>query len=183
MKNLLRIAAVLSLLCASAWATTIRPMSLKELTRTSSTVAVAQAVRVWSQWSDDHRLIYTYTEFSVEQALKGDPGSTMVVRQLGGRVGDLEMKVSGVQHWTPGEETVLFLNKSKSGDGTYLVTGLLQGDFRISRRLSGEAMVTNPVGSGVETFDTATHKLAEFTPARMTLSQLQNLVQRYRGQP
>jgi hypothetical protein len=182
-KNLLSIAAIVSLLCASAWATTIRPMSLKELTRTSSTVAVAQAVKVWSQWSDDHRLIYTYTEFSIEQSLKGDPGTRLVVRQLGGRVGDLEMKVAGVQHWRPGEETVLFLNKSKSGDGTYLVTGLLQGDFRISRRLSGEAMVTNPVGTGVETFDPTTHRMGEFTPARMTLSQLQTLVQRYRVQP
>ena len=182
MSSLLRYTAALLLMCApiAARATTIRPMSLRELTRSSSTIAVAQATRVWSQWTPDHRLIYTYTEFSVKQALKGSPSSTIVVQQLGGSVGDVKMTVAGVEHWRSGDETVLFLNPNQSGNGTYLVTGLLQGDFRVSRDRNGRSMVTNPVGSGVESFDTATHQLQEFTPVRMSLTQLQTLVRQYR---
>ena len=124
-------------------ATTVIPMSVEQLTRASTHVVDATAVNSSAQWNPEHTLIFTYTRFSVGQSLKGQLPQTIVVRQLGGTVDGITQKVAGVMHWLPGQEAVLFLKPSSTGDGAMVVTGLMQGNFLVKRSANGEVSVTN----------------------------------------
>ena len=124
--------------CAAlAAATSVIPISLQQLTQRASTVVEARAQNSWSQWNPQHTLIFTYTRFAVMKALKGETPQTIVVRQMGGKVGTLRQTVAGVRSWRPGEESMLFLRPSAEGNGVMAIVGLMQGDFRITRTATG----------------------------------------------
>ena len=156
-------------------ATTIVPLSVERLTSVSSHIALAQAEDSWTEWNAEHTRIYTVTRFRTEHSLKGDAGQQFLVRQIGGRNGAYEQKVAGVRQWRAGERSVLFLQKAASGDA-FVVTGLMQGDFRVVRE-GGREVVSNGV-AGVERFDAATHTVGRFSGSRMTLLELESQVRR-----
>jgi hypothetical protein len=131
-------------------ATSMVPVSVETLTDHAELIVRGKAVRSWSQWNEQHSLIYTCTEFTVDRTLKGDasssqPGSAgkVIVKQLGGSMGGIAQHVSGVHYWQPGEEAVLFLRASVANDHTQVVVGLTQGAFRVERLGSGEVRVSN----------------------------------------
>ncbi len=124
-------------------ATSMVPVSVETLASHAELIMQGQATRSWSQWNIQHTLIYTFTEFSVAQTLKGNASGKIVVKQLGGSVDGVTQHVSGVRSWQPGEEAVLFLRASEAKDGTHVVVGLVQGDFRLQRLSSGEVRVSN----------------------------------------
>jgi hypothetical protein len=163
---------VLPLLAIAAIATTVKPMSIERLTRASSDIVLAHAEAQWTEWNAKRTMLHTYTRFRVGRALKGGKSATLVVRQMGGRADGIEQKVSGVRTWRVGEEAVLFLRPSKEQPGTHVVTGLMQGDFRIQRE-RGEAYVNNGV-AGVEIV--AEGKTQPYQGARLTLGELERRV-------
>ena len=130
---------------AMAWATSVIPISVEELSRRASMVVEARAMNSWSEWSQDHSMIFTFTRFEVSRSLKGGAVQQVVVRQMGGQVGHTVQRVSGLRSWLPGDESMLFLRPSEAGGGVMSVVGLMQGDFRITRLNSGEARATNGV--------------------------------------
>ena len=161
-----------------ATATSMVPMSVETLTEKAALVTEGEATRSWSQWNAQHTLIYTYTEFHVMQTLKGSAPTRLVVKQLGGTVGNTTQHVSGVRYWAPGEASVLFLRPSEAADGTHVVVGLVQGDFRMQPLDSGEVRVSN--GAPEVQWLSTTH--AEVQPqGSMTLRELETRVQRMRG--
>lgn len=171
-----KITISIMVLAALASATTVIPMSVEELTRASEHVVQARAVEQWSEWAPNHGLILTFTRFQVMNTLKGGVPTTFVVKQLGGQVGDHRSKVAGVRYFRSNEETVLFLHPAMAKDSTYVITGLMQGNFHVDR--SG-AKVT--VGNGVpavHAFSTASHSVTEFQGSHMTLDDLQTRVRR-----
>lgn len=68
-----------------ARATTMVSMSLEQLTQASSDIVQARVVNQLSEWNATHTQIMTITTMAVLQTLKGNPPSTLQVRQLGGR--------------------------------------------------------------------------------------------------
>lgn len=171
-------------LFASAYATTVVPMSVERLTALSSHVVVAHAVKSWSAWNAQHTMIETYTQFSVDTSLKGASTNTITVRQPGGSADGYTQHVSGVRPWTAGESAVLFLQPSMSNDGTFIVTGLMQGNFRVHHSASGTTIADNGVpspasepGEEVDSFNPANKSLHTYTGNRMNLD---DLVQRVR---
>lgn len=142
MKRLLSILTI-PMLAIGLRATTVIPMSVEQLTRASTHVVEATAIDSTAQWNPDHTLIFTYTRFNVSQSLKGQLPQTIVVRQLGGTVDGITQRVSGVRHWLPGQQAVLFLKPSSTGDRAMVVTGLMQGNFLVKRSANGETSVTN----------------------------------------
>ena len=167
--------AALFLLCAASSATTVKPLSVEELTARSTHVVRARAVESHSAWNAGHTLIYTETRFTAEENLKGTAPSTFTVRQIGGSAEGYTQKVSGVRSWRPGEETVLFLRPSETNDGTYAITGLIQGNFAVKRTSTGTPIVSNGVPD-VKAFDTATGKLSQYGGASMSLQELKRRV-------
>jgi hypothetical protein len=60
-----------------------------------------------------HGLQTVYT-VAVEQALVGQPASTVEVTLPGGRIGELVHRLSNVPVWRPGDEVVLFLEGGRA---------------------------------------------------------------------
>lgn len=163
----------ISLLIGIAVATTVKPLSIERLTRASSDVVLARAESQWVEWNAQHTLMHTYTRFRVSRAIKGGAAQTYTVRQMGGRADGLEQKIIGVRSWRVGEEAVLFLHPSQEQPGSHVVTGLMQGDFRLVREQK-ETYVTNGV-PGVEALsDSGKHET--FAGTRLTLRALEQRV-------
>lgn len=163
----------------AALATTIVPMSVERLTEASTQVVVAEAADSWTEWNAGQTIIFTVTRFQVSENLKGEAGQTVTVRQMGGRAAHYEQKVAGVRHWQAGDQAVLFLRPSEAGDGTFVVTGLMQGDFRVlhSADQSGNAMVSNGV-AGVHAYDPSGKAVSEFSGTQISLQDLRSRVKR-----
>ncbi len=135
------------LLAATVMATTIIPMSVEELARHAEEVVEGQALESWSEWNAEHTLIHTYTRFQVARSLKGASPAVLIVKQLGGTAGGYAQKVSGVRRFQVGEESLLFLRRSAAGDGTRVVVGLMQGNFRIVRAADGQRLASNGISA------------------------------------
>lgn len=164
-------------------ATTVFPMSVERLTDISSDVVVGHAVKSWSSWNAQHTLIVTYTQFAVDNRLKGAGGAMVTVKQPGGSDEGYTQHVAGVRPWSRGESAVLFLRRSQSGDAL-VVSGLIQGDFRIRRTASGTLVADNGLEDGalaagreqVQEFNPADKSISPYLGHRMTLDQLQQRV-------
>lgn len=159
----------------AATATTIVPMSVEDLTHAATHVVEAQAMHSWSTWNAQHTLIYTYTTFNVTQWLKGNASSVITVKQLGGSAEGYTQHVSGVRRFQAGEQTLLFLRPSAAADGTMVVVGLMQGNFRMYQGAAGETMVSNGV-AGAEAYEHGA--IQSFTGTSLRLQDVEARVRR-----
>lgn len=177
MKSRVGLGITLFLLTCAAMATTVIPMSVEELTRAASRIVEARAVSSRSAWNEQHSLIYTYTTYQVTRGLKGTAAQTITVKQLGGSAGGYTQKVSGVHHAQAGEEALLFVRPSEAADGTDVVVGLIQGNFRVYHASDGQAMVTNGI-SGAQAVERGSGRVTEYTGAAMPLNQAEARIRR-----
>lgn len=166
---------------ATLMATTIVPMSLEKLTVSSTDVVEARAIDARSAWDADGKIIYTYTRFAVQRTLKGTAPNVITVKQMGGHADGYTQKVSGVRHWQPGEEAVLFLQPSTMNDGTLIVTGLVQGNFRMMREPSGEVTVSNGVPD-VSALEQQTGGPVLYRGSKMSIQSLEQRVRKAQEQ-
>jgi hypothetical protein len=128
-------------------------------------------------------MIVTYTQFAVDNRLKGTSGATVTVKQPGGSAEGYTQHVAGVRPWSAGESAVLFLRPSQSGDAL-VVSGLIQGDFRIRRSSSGTLVADNGLEDGgvatasdqVQVFNPSEKSVVPYLGRRMTLDELQQRV-------
>ncbi len=141
----LRAMFALLLLAWVCGATTVVPMSVEEMTRAAQDVVRVRVLESWSAWNPPRTLIYTYSRVQVIKALKGAAADTLVVKQLGGSADGYTQKVSGVRSFQAGEEALLFLRPSEAADGTMVVVGLMQGNFRVAQTASGQFVVSNGI--------------------------------------
>lgn len=100
----------------AAHATTVVPPSFPELVSEAQVIARGTVSSIESRWVEgpQGRLIETFVGFAVDQALKGNPGSTMTLQFLGGTVGQDTMRVSGMPEFKVGDREILFV----TGNGT-----------------------------------------------------------------
>ena len=112
-----------------ARATTMISMSMEQLTQASSDIVQGRVVNQVSEWNATHTQIVTITTFEVSQTFKGNAGSTVQIRQLGGTVGNLTVSVPGDVKLLPDGEYVLFLEPA--GDSNYHVVGMTQGSYPV----------------------------------------------------
>ena len=134
------------LLSLAASATTMLRADLPELAQTSDTIVHGTVRRVESRWSGDGRRIVTDVEIQVTEALKGQAGSTVLVTQPGGRVGDIGQRVSGLASFTPGEEVVVFLERK--GTQAFRLSGMAQGKYQVQRTEGGKGAMAVPEPTG-----------------------------------
>jgi hypothetical protein len=111
-------------------ATTVQPLSEEELVEQAETIFLGKCVSIKSEWNEEGTRIYTYITVAPERPLKGGIVPQQVtIRQLGGEVGDIGMRVEGTSVFEEGEETLLFLERGHKG--FHRVLGLNQGKFSI----------------------------------------------------
>ena len=121
----------LLLLLLPAWrggATLLRPLSLADLVRRADRIVVVRVEGARCFW--EQARIYTHTELEVLDILKGKlPEPKLVLRQLGGRVGEKEAHVSGTPRLLPGRQYLLFLDQDDQGLPYHYVVGFSQGVY------------------------------------------------------
>ncbi|MDP3741334.1 MAG: hypothetical protein Q8R08_03360 [bacterium] len=74
-------------------------------------VAFGEVVKVESKW--DNNSIYTYVDFKVDHYLKGKDDDTVVVKQLGGAIGNVATSVAGFPNFKVGQRGHLYLEKNE----------------------------------------------------------------------
>ncbi len=128
-----RISASVSLLlllsAVLADSATLERMSLEQLTAAAHGVVQAQCLGNQSRWEGGE--IWTFTSFEVSDTMKGVVPRLITVRTLGGQVGHVISLVEGVPRFHPGEEVVLFIERTHAGD--FSITSWAQGTFRVRR--------------------------------------------------
>ncbi len=140
-------AAVLALaLPALAWATVVVEMSFEELARKAPLVVRGTVGSVQASWDEGQRRIWTYAEVKVAEPLKGRAAPTLLVKQPGGVVGPVGQAVAGTARFSPGEETVLFLEPAVDEPGAYVVLGLAAGKVDLEKRLGQRLAVRRLFG-------------------------------------
>ena len=119
----------LALAPAAASGTTMIELSLEDLSRKADVIFIGRCVGRSVDFSEDGRLIYTDYTFQVTRVVKGGAGSEVVVRQPGGEIGDIGMRMVGAARFLPFEEALVFTGQGSGGVRGLI--GLAQGKFRV----------------------------------------------------
>jgi hypothetical protein len=102
---------------------------------------------------DDRGAIFTYTTIAVAEALTGSVAEDqIVIRNMGGKVGDRGLRVSDIPVFEPGEEVILFIEKEPLVEETCLV-GWEQGKY------SARGGIVDRTGQTVEEFKSEVRRL------------------------
>lgn len=174
--------AGLLLLGLPAAATTMLRIDLPELAQSSDTVVHGTVRRVESRWSGDRRRIVTDVEIEVTESLKGQPGSTVLLVQPGGKMGDIGQTVHGTASFTPGEEVVVFLERR--GPAAFRVQGMSQGKYQVQRAADGQATLAVPEDTQeVLLLDPDTRQATQSTRKTLTLQELKAAIRTALQQP
>jgi hypothetical protein len=125
-------------LSGAARATLGRAASIDELVVRSRHVLVGEALDAYSTWEQigARKHIVTYTRIKPSELLAGadlaDP--ELLLRTLGGRVGDLGELVPGEAQLVPGQRSLLFAMQFGS---SLAVTAMAQGHYPLARDRAG----------------------------------------------
>jgi hypothetical protein len=131
-----------------AQATTLVRMSLEQLSQAASEIVRGHVVSQESCWNPEHTRILTLTTIALDQSLKGNPASTLVIEQPGGKVGSIHVFVAGTIRFHPQTEYLLFLERSEAEPSRYVPVGMVQGAYRIYRdATTREERVILPLGN------------------------------------
>ncbi|MFH1006008.1 MAG: BsuPI-related putative proteinase inhibitor, partial [Candidatus Latescibacterota bacterium] len=105
-------------------------MSLEDLTRGASHIVIGTVTDMEVDsvgTADDQSMIYTFVRMRIEQRLKGVlEAESAVVRVLGGKIGELEIRVEDQPAFEQGQRVFLFLVRKENHD-FFEVYGLFQG--------------------------------------------------------
>jgi hypothetical protein len=129
--------------CA-ALATTVIPPSFDDLVGRAEMIFQGTVTEVRSEWTGEgaQRHIMSYVTLKVEEAVKGNPGTSVILRMLGGTVGAETMEVSDAPKFKVGDRDILFVENN----GTQFVplVGIMHGRFRVKKDEAGrDAVFTN----------------------------------------
>jgi len=134
---------ILLLFSLQAAATSVLPVSLQRMAAKAETIFHGTATSNEVRLDQASGRVATYTSFKVIEVIKGNPGATHTIKQIGGQLpgSNVRLVIHGVPRFAVGEEYVIFLPKASSL-GFASPIGLSQGKFDI-RKLNGQAVVTN----------------------------------------
>lgn len=141
-------ALVLALPAAVAHATSVEAMDLRALVREADHVVVGTVVSTQASYDHLDRIV-TDATIRVDERMHGasPEGTTIVVRRLGGVIGDVGLRIEGEPTFVPGERMVLFARTIPS-ERLLRPIGMSQGVLPIARVGGGSEMVM-PGGEGL----------------------------------
>jgi hypothetical protein len=115
------------LAATTSLATVVMALSMEELTTMAPVVVHGTVQRSVTNWTEDKRGIWTWTEVSVRETLKGPRSATVLVKQPGGVLQGIGQSVSGAARFEAGEEVVLFLEPAVDERNAYVVLAMAAG--------------------------------------------------------
>jgi len=128
-----------------AGASSTRPLRLDDLVSRADLVVRGRIVdlRVEEDTRAEGRPIVTFVVIDAERTLKGTPRAQIVLRLLGGRLGEREMTIEGGPQFAIGDRALLCVREGRTVSP---IVGLWQGRFPIARGPDGVDRVTLPDG-------------------------------------
>jgi hypothetical protein len=109
-----------------------------------SRVIVSGTVRSLVSDADGEGLVWTYVEVRTDRVLKGElRGETIVLKQLGGSMGESGLRIVGQPGFKPGERVILYLNTGT--DGSLHATHGFMGKFSVVDDGNGEVFVERSI--------------------------------------
>ncbi len=189
---------LLALLPLRVSATSVVPPKFEELVNESDYIVRAVVKSVTSEWREKQgqRRIYTFVELEVREVIAGTPPQPLVLRMLGGRVGDEELVIEGAPKFEVGQEDVLFIRGN--GRQFYPLTAVMHGRYPIMKEaatgrayiaranrtpLTAVAEVSQPLPESVatESKDAATAMSRALTPESFIQSIRNSINPNYRS--
>jgi hypothetical protein len=124
-----------------ALADATRVWTTQELSAFATLIVSGRVHAVTSRWDPANNAIYTYASIDVAETLKGQPPADgrLVVKMLGGRLPDIELRVAGQAELVAGEDVLLFL-ETRPRDGTLYPVGFWQGAWQIQASAAGTTL-------------------------------------------
>jgi hypothetical protein len=161
--RLLMIPALLSLLlwCLPAAATSVLPLSLQRMSSAAHMIFHGRVIGNEVRLDPISGQVATFTRFEIIEAVKGDPGKTYTIKQIGGQLpgGNVRLVIQGVPRFAVDMEYVVFLPKVSSL-GFASPIGLSQGKFDI-RKFNGQTVVSNNRAHAATTASTLKQALSD----------------------
>jgi len=119
---------------------------IKNLSMGADVIITGKVSQQTSSWNENHTRIYTSATIQVDEYLKGsNNGSPVVVRYLGGEVGDIGEQYSHMPRFEDKEEVLVFLKKDQK-NSEYKVFSGEDGKFSIiNDPKTGEKVTTSNV--------------------------------------
>jgi hypothetical protein len=129
-------------IAAPTWAGETVPYTLAQRTQKAAVIVIAEVESMSSNWDDEGREIYTYITLRVVEKIKGTiEGNQIVLRQLGGIVGNVESRVSGMPQFARREKVLVFLGRYPSSP-YFGVMDWLEGKKTIQYNAAGQETVS-----------------------------------------
>ena len=117
------------------------PYTLAQRTQKAEVIVVAEVESMSSNWDDEGREIYTYITLRVVEKIKGNvEGNQIVLRHLGGIIGNIESRVSGMPQFVRHEKVLVFLGRYPSS-AYFGVMDWLEGKKTIQHNAAGQEMI------------------------------------------
>ncbi|MBW3671363.1 MAG: hypothetical protein KY432_06785 [Acidobacteria bacterium] len=104
----------------------------------SKLIVTGVVVASWSEVTSRGHIETVY-RISVDEVLKGEQNGILEIRELGGRVGDRAMLVSGAPDYATGERYLIFM--SRRGQDRLSTVDLFLGGFRFTREGGRQVLV------------------------------------------
>jgi hypothetical protein len=159
-------------------ATTFVRLDQQELAEISEAAIFGTVVEITSGRDVASNDIRTDVAIEVEDTLFGQKLERVVVRELGGRVGNSEERVFGTPIYHLGERVLVFL--SHNGDGTFRTTAMALGKFRLIDGDDGSLQLLRDFGEGTEILEDSGVFTMDPDPEVTTLS---DAVRQHRRRP
>jgi hypothetical protein len=106
-------------------------VSLDELVNQTSLIIKGSVENIECTWDKEHKFIYSYVKIGVSGLIKGElDKKEIIVKHLGGQVGNLGFWVSVAPHFENYEEVIVLLGKKDSSDN-YEIPAQKLGKFTI----------------------------------------------------
>ena len=137
-------------LSASQWI----QLPFDQVVRESTYVVRGTVTNVYSAWDDAHETIFSYASIRVKHYIGENKGPEMLmVREVGGTVGDYTQQAIGFPELREGEEVVLMLSKWDDSDDLR-IHAYNQGKYLVRSFNGMESLSEDPVKQGDERFGT-----------------------------
>jgi hypothetical protein len=132
-RNTIGMALIAAVLAVPAAATTVVKLNLEQLVQRADLIVQGQVQSVSAQWDEKRRLVFTTISIRVDETLKGESSAfrrqPVVIRQIGGTTGTIEMSVAGLPQFKTGGRALVFLKRQDAT--TFQVVGMNQGLYEI----------------------------------------------------
>jgi hypothetical protein len=148
MKRIVLLALSLFLVALPMAASQFIEMTFDQVARESQYIVRGSVEQTWTAWDDAHEIIYTYATVRVHRYFGETTGpDILVVREIGGKVGDYTQEAIGFPAIRRGEQVVLMLSKWEDG-AEFRIHAYNQGKYLVRNRNGVEVLVQDPVKQG-----------------------------------